>query len=44
MVNCDVPEPVTEEGLNDAVTPFGKPDTLKSTAPENPLIGVTVAL
>ena len=36
--------PVTEAGLNEAVTPAGSPVTLKATVPEKPLTGRTVTL
>jgi len=32
----ELPEPVTLDGLNEAVTPLGKPLTLRLTVPENP--------
>ena len=37
-------EPVTEDGLKLAVTPAGRPLTLKATAPSKPLIAETVML
>ncbi len=41
-VSVEVPEPVTEAGLKLAVTPAGKPVTLKLTTPPNPPVGLTV--
>ena len=38
------PEPLTEVGLKLALTPVGKPLTLKETTPVNPLDGVTVVV
>ena len=35
-------EPVTDVGLNEAVTPDGNPLMLRATVPEKPLIAVTV--
>ena len=42
--SVDVPEPVTEAGVNEAVAPAGRPRTLRPTAPVNPLIADTVAV
>ena len=41
-LRVDVPEPVTEAGLKAAVTPAGRPLTLRATEPVNPPDGVTV--
>ena len=37
-------EPVTEEELKLAVTPVGRPETVRATALENPFTAVTVTL
>lgn len=42
MVNVDVPEPVTDDGLKLAFERDGSPLTLKLTAPPNPPEPVTV--
>ena len=39
-VIVDVPEPVTEAGLNEAVAPAGNPLAVKLTAPVNPFSGL----
>jgi hypothetical protein len=44
IVNCDVPDPVAEDGLKDAVAPLGSPDALRLVTPENPFSPVIVAL
>ena len=36
--------PVVLAGLNDAVTPFGKPDATRSTLPLKPFCGITVTV
>jgi len=35
-VSIEVPDPVKELGLNDALVRLGKPVTLRFTMPENP--------
>ena len=42
--SVDVPEPVTEVGLNVLVAPVGNPLTEKATTPLNPLIPVTAGV
>ena len=39
-----VPEPATDEGLNVAVHPMGKPLTLRATAPLKPPVAVIVTV
>ena len=41
-VNVSVLVLVAGFGLNDAVTPVGRPDAARVTAPVNPLIGFTM--
>lgn len=41
-VRVNVLAPVVLAGLNDAVTPVGRPLAVSATEPLNPLIGVTV--
>lgn len=41
-VSVEAPLPVTEAGLNFAVTRFGNPEILKPTVPVKPLIPVIV--
>ena len=36
-LKVELPEPVTDAGLNDAVAPDGRPLTLSATGPANPL-------
>ena len=43
-VNVEVPEPVTEVGLNAPVAPVGSPVTLKLTAALKPFALVTVGV
>ena len=43
-VNVEEPEPVTVVGLKLAVTPVGRPETLKPTAPVKPFSAPTVTL
>jgi hypothetical protein len=43
-VSVEVPDPLIELGLNDAVTPDGRPLALKFTVPENGPAGFTVML
>jgi hypothetical protein len=43
-VIVELPEPVMEPGLNDAVARDGNPLTLRLTLPLNPLLGVTVTV
>ena len=43
-VNVNVLVPVVVTGLNDAVTPLGRPDADKPTLPLKPPCGVTVIL
>lgn len=42
-VKVEEPEPLTDDGLNDAVAPLGSPLALNVTAPSKPPEGVTVA-
>ena len=42
IVNCDVPEPLSEGGLKDVVAPFGNPETFRFVVPENPFVAATV--
>lgn len=44
IVSLEVPEPVTDVGLNVAVVREGKPLTLKLTVPLKPLSAVTVTV
>lgn len=43
-VTVEVPDPVMEVGLNEAVTPLGSPETLRGTLPVNPFRAVTVTV
>ena len=43
-VMVDVPEPVTEDGLNVAAAPVGNPPALNVTVPVKPPDGVTVTV
>jgi hypothetical protein len=43
-VMVDVPEPVTEAGLKDAVAPAGKPVALRATTPVKPFCAPIVAV
>ena len=42
-INCELPEPLKEEGVNVPVVPLGKPLTARSTVPENPFWYVMLA-
>jgi hypothetical protein len=42
-VMADEPEPVTDDGLNDAVAPLGRPLALNDTGPSKPPEEVIVA-
>lgn len=42
-VSVEFPEPATDVGLNDAVAPVGKPETLNETVPVYPFTGDTFA-
>jgi hypothetical protein len=44
MVSVELPEPLTEAGLNVAIAPEGSGLTLKATVPVKPPDGVTVAV
>jgi len=44
MDRVDVPEPVTEEGVNVAFAPAGKPVAVSVTCPLKPLSADTVAV
>jgi hypothetical protein len=43
-VTVDGPEPVTEDGLNDAVAPVGRPLAVKVTTPVKPFCAAIVAV
>ena len=43
-VIVEVPEPAIEVGLNEAVTPLGKPEMVNGTLPVNPFRAVTVTV
>jgi hypothetical protein len=43
-VSVDVPEPLTEVGLNVPVAPVGKPVTLNVTVPLKPPVAATVGV
>ena len=43
-VKVSVLDVVLLVGLNDAVTPLGRPEALKATLPVNPLSGLTVTV
>lgn len=43
-VTVEVPDPVMEVGLNEAVTPLGNPEMLSGTLPVNPFRAVTVTV
>jgi len=43
-VNVEVPDPVTEVGLNDPLERFGSPPTLKVTVPANGPTGAIVTV
>lgn len=43
-VSVDVPLPVTDAGVNDAVTSCGNPEMLKFTVPVNPFTPVMVTV
>jgi hypothetical protein len=42
--NVELPEPLTEGGLNEPLAPLGNPLTLKLTVPLKPSTGLTVAV
>ena len=44
IVSFDVPEPLTDDGLNDELVRFGTPLTLKPTEEENDPNAVTVTV
>jgi hypothetical protein len=44
MANDEVPDPVSEAGVNVAVAPVGSPLTLKVTVPEYPPRAVCVTV
>jgi hypothetical protein len=44
ILRVEVPEPVTEAGLNVPVTRDPNPLTLRFTVPENPFVPVTVTV
>jgi hypothetical protein len=44
IVNVEVPEPTIEVGLKLPVTPAGRPDTPRLTAPVKPLTAATVTV
>ena len=44
MVNVELPEPDMDAGLKLAVVPAGSPDAFRLTAPEKPLLPVTVTV
>ena len=43
-VRVEVPDPVTDVGLNVPVAPVGKPLTVNPTTPVNPPVAVTVGV
>ncbi len=43
-ISVEVPDPVTEAGLNVAIAPAGTPLTLSATLPPKPFTALTVAV